>query len=178
MRRGEVLALRWRNVDLERGSLRVVESLEQTRTGLRFKAPKSDRSRAVTLPAFAVDELRRLKREQAEHLLMLGVRQSGATLVCCRADGEPLQPQSLTHAFPRFLGRLGADFPKVRFHDLRHAAATQMIALGVPLKVVSERLGHSSIAITADFYSHVSATMQEDAAGRIDAAFRAITAPK
>ena len=70
MRRGEVFALRWKNVDLDRGSLRVMESLEQTKAGIRFKAPKTDKTRAITLPAFAVDELRRLKRQQAEELLM------------------------------------------------------------------------------------------------------------
>src|SRR3984893_257479 len=69
MRRGEILALRWKNVDLDRGTLRVVESLEQTKTAIRFKAPKSERHRAVTLPAFAIEELGRLKRGQAEELL-------------------------------------------------------------------------------------------------------------
>jgi integrase len=170
-RRGEVLAIRWRNVDLERGTIRIVESLEQTKTGLRFKSPKTDRARAVTLPKFAVEELCRLKREQAEALLALGVRQTGATLLCARRDGEPLQPQSLTHEFPRFLARL-IDFPRVRFHDLRHSHATQLLLAGVHPKVAQERLGHSTVTTTLDLYSHVTATMQEDAAGRLDAAFR------
>ena len=172
VRRGEVLALRWRNVDLDHGTVRIVESLEQTKAGLRFKSPKTDRARAVALPAFATDELRRLKREQAEHLFMLGVRQTGATLLCARADGEPLQPQSLTHKFPRFLARLGPGFPRVRFHDLRHSHATQLLLAGVHPKVAQERLGHSTITTTLDLYSHVTETMQEDAAARFDAAFR------
>ena len=70
-------------------ALRVMESLEQTKAGIRFKAPKTDRARAITLPSFAVEELRRLKREQAEALLRVGIRQSGDTLVCCREDGGP-----------------------------------------------------------------------------------------
>jgi integrase len=140
---------------------------------LRFKSPKTDRIRAVTLPRFAAEELRRLKQEQAERLLALGVRQTGATLLCERADGEPLQPQSLTHEFPRFLPRLGSDFPRVRFHDLRHSHATQLLLAGVHPKVAQERLGHSTVTTTLDLYSHVTATMQEDAAGRLDAAFRA-----
>jgi integrase len=171
VRRGEVLAIRWRNVDLDRGTVRIVESLEQIKTGLRFKAPKTDRARAVTLPSFAVEELRRLKREQAESLLALGVRQAGDTLVCARRDGKPLQPQSLTHEFPRFLARL-TDVPRVRFHDLRHSHATQLLLAGVHPKVAQERLGHSTVTTTLDLYSHVTATMQEDAAGRLDAAFR------
>jgi integrase len=170
-RRGEVLAIRWRNVDFDRGTIRIVESLEQTKQGLRFKPPKTDRTRAVTLPSFAIEELRRLKREQAESLLMLGVRQTGDTLVCARRDGEPLQPQSLTHEFPRFLARL-RDFPRVRFHDLRHTHATQLLLAGVHPKVAQERLGHSTVTTTLDLYSHVTATMQEDAADRLDAAFR------
>jgi integrase len=170
-RRGEVLALRWRNVELERGTVRIVESLEQTKTGLRFKSPKTERARAITLPSFAIEELRRLKREQAEALLALEVRQTEDTLVCARRDGEPLQPQSLTHEFPRFLARLKG-FPRVSFHDLRHSHATQLLLTGVHPKIAQERLGHSTISTTLDLYSHVTATMQEDAASRLDAEFR------
>jgi integrase len=126
----------------------------------------------VTLPAFAVEELRRWKAEQAERLLNLGNQQTGNTLICARADGEPLQPQSLTHEFPRFLARLGPDFPRVRFHDLRHTHATQLLLAGVHPKIAQERLGHSTIATTMDIYGHVSDTMQEDAAAKIDAALR------
>ena len=106
MRRGEVLAVRWKNVDLERGTLRVMESLEQTKTGIRFKPPKTGRHRVVTLPAYAVEDLRRLKRQQAEELLALGVRPTGDTLLCARADGKPHQPLSLTYEFARFIGRM------------------------------------------------------------------------
>lgn len=170
MRRGEILALRWKNVDFERATVRVVEGLEQTKEGLRFKAPKNERARAVKLPAFAVDELRRLKRSQAETLLELGVRQTGETLVCCREDGEPLQPTSLTHQFTYLMKRL-KELPQVRFHDLRHSHATQLLVEGVHPKVVQERLGHSTIAITLDLYSHVIGTLQEDAAARLDTVF-------
>lgn len=173
MRRGEILALRWKNVDLDRGMLRVTESLEQTKAGIRFKAPKTDRTRAITLPAFAVAELRRLKRQQAEALLRLGVRQSGEALVCCREDGEPKQPRSLTHEFAHVIGKL-KDLPYVRFHDLRHSHATQLLSDGVHPKIAQERLGHSTITTTMDLYSHVTDTMQGDAAARLDAAFRLV----
>lgn len=172
MRRGEILALRWRNVDLDKRVVRVVESLEQTKGGaLRFKAPKTDKARAITLPAFAVEELRRLKREQAEELLALGIRQSGETLACARADGEPHQPRSLTHEFTYLIGRV-KEIPRVRFHDLRHSHATQLLRAGVHPKVAQERLGHSTIATTLDLYSHMTETMQEDAAVQLDNAFR------
>jgi integrase len=177
-RRGEILAVRWHSIDLERGEVRIVASLEQIGKELRFKAPKTERHRTVTLPAFAVAELRAHKSRQAEDLLALGIRQTGQTLVCARQDGEPLQPQSLTHEFPRFLGRLGADFPRVRFHDLRHSHATLAMLAGVHPKVVQERLGHSTISTTLDLYSHVTATMQEDAANRLDAVLRRAGQPE
>ncbi len=172
MRRGEILALRWRNVDIDKGIVRVVESLEQTKGGtLRFKAPKTDRARAITLPSFAIEELRRLKREQAEQLLALGVRQSGETLACARADGAPHQPRSLTHEFAYLIRRV-KDVPRVRFHDLRHSHATHLLLSGVHPKIAQERLGHSTISTTLDLYSHVTETMQQDAAAQLDNAFR------
>ncbi len=171
MRRGEVLAVRWKNVDLDRATLRVMESLEQTKTGIRFKAPKTDRTRTITLPAYAVEELRRLRRQQAEDLPALGVRQTGETLLCARADGEPHQPLSLTYEFARFMGRM-KDLPRVRFHDLRHSHPTQLLASGVHPKIASERLGHASVGITLDLYSHVTDTMQGDAALKLDSAMQ------
>lgn len=102
---------------------------------------------------------------------MLGVRQDGDTLVCAPADGAPLQPRSLTHEFSVLLSRL-TDIPRVRFHDLRHSAATQLLALGVHPKIVQERLGHTTITTTLDLYSHVVEGMQEEAAAKLDAALR------
>jgi integrase len=171
MRRGETLALRWKNLDLDRGILRVVESLEQTKCGIRFKTPKTDRARVVTLPAFAAEALRRHKRQQAEELLLGGVRQTGENLVCGRGDGLPLQPQTLTHHFTRLVRRI-KDLPTVRFHDLRHSHATQLLLDGIHPKIAQERLGHASIATTLDLYSHVTDTMQNEAAARLDAAFK------
>jgi len=171
MRRGEVLALRWRNVDFDNATVRVVESLEQTKSGLRFKAPKTEKTRAIALPAFAVDELRRRQAEQTEELALCGIRQVGQILVCGQPDGRPLQPRSLTHEFTRLVRRV-ADLPRVRFHDLRHSHATQMLLAGVNPKIAQERLGHSTITTTLDLYSHVTDTMQNDAAARLDAAFR------
>jgi integrase len=171
-RRGEILALRWRNVDFDRGAVRIVESLDQTtRDGLSFKAPKNGRGRVITLPTFAIDELRRRKREQAEGLLRFGVRQSGATLVCARHDGQPTTPMGLSNMFFKFVRQLDPDFPRLRFHDLRHTHATQLLLARVHPRIAQERLGHSTVALTLDLYSHVTASMQEDAAAKIDAAF-------
>ena len=99
--------------------------------------------------------------------MALGVRQTGDTLLCCRADGEPHQPLSLTYEFARFIRRL-SDLPRVRFHDLRHSHATQLLASGVHPKIASERLGHASVGITLDLYSQVTETMQSEAAAKLD----------
>jgi integrase len=170
-RRGEILALRWRHVDLDQRTIRLMESMEHTRAGIRFKPPKSGKARAVTIPGFAVDELRRWRREQSQELLRLGVRLGGDVLVCARADGEPMLPTSLTHEFAKVAGKVDG-VPRVRFHDLRHSHATQLLAAGIHPKIAQERLGHSSISVTLDLYSHVSPTMQEDAAQKLDIAFR------
>jgi integrase len=95
----------------------------------------------------------------------------GDTLLCCRADGEPHQPLSLTYEFARFMRRL-KELPRVRFHDLRHSHATQLLASGVHPKIASERLGHASVGITLDLYSHVTDTMQGEAAAKLDLAMQ------
>jgi integrase len=173
LRRGEVLAVRWRNVDFVRGTLSVTGSLEQVGHVLRFKPTKSGRPRSVTMPQSVSDELRRRKRAQAETLLALGVRQSGDTLVCCRQDGAPLQPQSPTRGFQRLRDRL-TDLPNVRFDDLRHSHAIQLLEAGVHIKSVQERLGHATAAFTLDRYGQATKTMQQEAAELIDAAFRRV----
>ena len=172
LRRGEITALRWRAVDFATGHLAIVESMEQTKAGIRIKETKSGKSRRVTLPALALEELRRHRARQAEELLRLGVRLSDDDHVFAQADGQRVQPNSLTHEFVRILA-LSKKLPRIRFHDLRHSHATQMLANGVHPKIAQERLGHSSIAITLDLYSHVLPGMQEDAAAKVDAALRA-----
>ena len=171
IRRGEIAALRWRSLDLERGQLSVVASTEQTKDGVREKSPKSGRGRTVALPSLVVDELRQHRLKQAESLLRLGVRLSDDHHVVMRADGKPLQPRSITHAFEIFLRKRG--LPRVRLHDLRHSHATHLLASGVHPKVAQERLGHSSVAITIDLYSHVLPGLQAEAADRVDLAMRA-----
>src|SRR5262249_1121637 len=131
----------------------------------------TEKGRAITLPNFVRDELRRLRRQQATELLALGVRQAGETLVFGRPDGTPMPPRSLTHEFAKVPGCV-QDIPPVPFHDLRHSHAKQLLSTGVHPKVAQERLGHSTITTTMDLYSHVSDTMQEDAAAKLDAAFR------
>ena len=169
LRRGEIAALRWRHIDLDKGHAAITESFEQTRQGVRLKAPKSGRGRKVALPGKVVAELRTWRARQAEELLGLGIRLGDDSFICAAEDGQPVQPQSLTHAWHRFLA--GAKLPRLRFHDLRHSHATHLLASGVHPKIASERLGHATVGLTLDTYSHVIPGMQEDAVARIDAAF-------
>ena len=170
LRRGEVSALRWRSVDLDAGTLAVVASTEQTDQGVREKETKSGKGRAVDLPALVAVELRAHRIRQAETLLQLGVPLSGDHHVVARADGKPLQPRSLTHAFIKFIRRQGLQ--RIRLHDLRHSHATHMLIAGVHPKIAQERLGHSSVSVTIDLYSHVLPGMQAEAVSRVDAAMK------
>jgi integrase len=167
MRRGEIAALRWRSVDLEAGQLAVVASTEQTKAGCREKETKSGRARTIALPALLIEELRRHRVEQAQTLLSFGIRVTADHHVVMQADGTPLQPNSLTHAFATFVEARG--LKRVRLYDLRHSHATHMLAAGIHPKIASERLGHSKVGITLDLYSHVIPGMQNEAAKQVSA---------
>jgi integrase len=159
LRRGEICALRWKNVDLDGAQIAIVESAEQTAAGVRFKEPKTGRTRTVAISATIVDALR-------EH----HARPPDTEFVYSREDGQPMQPRSLTHAWQIAIAR--TNLPRLRFHDLRHSHATHLLGSGVHLKIASERLGHSKISTTADLYMHATKSMQADAAALVDAALR------
>jgi integrase len=168
LRRGEVTALRWKAVELDSGQLAVLASTEQTDKGaIREKEAKSGKSRTIALPSLAVDELRRWRVAQAEELLKLGIRWDDNRHVVTREDGE-LQPRSLTHVVSAFLKEWG-----MTLHKLRHSHASHILASNVHPKIVQERLGHSSIAITLDIYSHLMPNMQGEAAATVDGVMRA-----
>jgi integrase len=169
LRRGELLALRWREVDLEAGSLRVVASLQRVSADLVFLSLKTDRGRrTVGLPPAAVTLLRRHRKEQAERRLLLGGAWADLDLVIERGDGEPFPPDSLSRDWYRLVRRV--ELPGLRLHDLRHAYATALLTAGVHPKVTSEALGHSSVAFTMDTYQHLMPTMQEQAVRAIEEA--------
>ena len=169
MRRGELLALRWKDVDLDRGTLAVTGSLQgESRSTLNIATPKSGKSRSVALGTVAVTALRDHRKRQAKEQLLVGSEWRDLALVFATEFGDFLSPTTLRLALRRSLTRAG--LPTIRFHDLRHSAATLMLSRGVHPKMASEMLGHSTIAITLDLYSHVTANMQRQAADAIDAA--------
>jgi len=167
MRRGEIAALKWRNVDLDAGKIGVVASVEQTKAGCREKETKTGRGRVIDVPAMLIAELRKHRLNQAQVLLAIGVRVTQDHHVVMRPDGQALTPNGLTASFWAFIGARG--LKRVRLHDLRHTHATHLLAAGVHPKIASERLGHSKVGITLDLYSHVLPGMQSEAASKIDA---------
>ena len=170
LRRGELLALRWRDVSLDRGELAVRQSLEQTRAGLRFKPPKTRRSRrTITVPATAVAILRGHRLQQMQERMQLGFGRDKLDLVFGRQDGEPQNPRTFSKHFAALARRAGLE--AITFHGLRHTHITMLLRQNVHPKVASERAGHSSVAITLDVYSHVVPSLQADVARAMDELF-------
>ena len=152
------------------GTLSVNRSLVKLRTGeLIMAPPKSGRSRVIHLPLGAMACLRRLREVQGAHLTTLAQPNARDTLVFAHADGRPYTPDVVSRAFG--LAARKAGMRGLRFHDLRHTHASLMLAAGVHLKVVSERLGHSGIGITGDLYSHVLPGLQKEAVMQWDETF-------
>ena len=154
-RRGEILALRWRNVDLDKERIRIVESLQRIDHALTFTPPKTARSvRTVPLPGWVAERLAVHRTEQASRLRGLGQRQKvGDDLVVCdRGDGEPHDPDSFGHAVKRITERAGV--PGARLHDLRHGVATMLASSGARAELTSKMLGHASVAFTLQTYTH------------------------
>jgi integrase len=169
MRRGEILALQWRSVDLEKGLVRVVRTLQRHRHGTEIGEPKTQRGRrTIVVPEFAVEILRQHRKVQAAQRLRAGSDWRDEDLVVTNASGGPMDAGEVTRRFKRLAADAGA--PGVRFHDLRHAYATMLLASGVHPKIASEALGHSTVGITLDTYSHVLPTMQAEAAAAIQKA--------
>lgn len=165
MRRGELLGLRWDDVDLETGELTVARSLQDTEDGLVLKAPKTRKGRrAILLPPEVTELLKLHSRSAYVADRMRHVDARYGRLVFRRPDGSPWHPGAFSAEFHHFMNRAGV---KARFHDLRHTHATQLLKRGVPISVVSERLGHAKASITLDVYSHVLPSMQQEAAAKV-----------
>ena len=162
LRRNELLALRWRDIDLDLLSISVSRTLYKGRGRVEFKEPKTkySRRRVAMTPKLALF----LKGYKAEREWM-SMPVALDDLVFGDVDGEPLDPSTVTHNFGRMVKRAGLN---ARFHDLRHTYATLMLTAGVHAKIVSEALGHSTVAITLDIYSHVTPGLQEAAAKQLD----------
>lgn len=158
MRRGEVLALQWQDYNPTAKTLLVQRSRTQIGTyNVVLKGTKTDRARVVLVNDSLAAEL---DRHRAQTLF-----NKSTDWICCDAEGKPYIPRHLTRALESIVSSLGIS---ITLHGLRHSHATTLIAAGVPVKTVSERLGHSTVVITQDIYAHVLPHMQRQAADEIE----------
>lgn len=172
LRQGELLALRWDDVDLEGGTLRVRRTLTRVKGSYSLGDPKTAKSRrSVRLTETAVEALRAHLARQLEEIDRMGAFYQDSGLVIATEKGTIVNPTNLRRrSFAPLLER--AKLPGMRFHDLRHTCATLLLTKNVNPKVVSEMLGHASISITLDTYSHVLPNMQDSAARALEEALR------
>lgn len=168
LRLGEILGLRWSDIDFENGVINIEQAQVRAGTKLIFKDPKTEGSkRSISAPTNLLKLLKEHKKKQLElQIRSCGEYKNKHNLVCTRDTGASLNNSSFSHAFGDFIKKL--DLPHIRFHDLRHTNATLMLLSGTAPKVASSRLGHSTISITMDLYSHVLKDMNRDAADKLD----------
>lgn len=168
LRRGEVAGLTWADIDF---SQKII-TIRKQRTGSknstkRSRVKTSDSFRCIRATQTLIDILKRHKELQEQYKQMLGDEYQDNGFVCCEEDGSIISPSNFSKRFERIIKQQG--LTSIRFHDMRHSFATNMIRLGVPINTVSKMLGHSSVTITLDIYAHVLDEMQEEAVGKMDA---------
>ena len=174
LRRGEALGLQWECVDLNANTVTITRSASFRNGGIELSTTKTKNSRRTLLMPDALhDALERAHLRQTDAARFLGATYNPLHLVCCRLDGQPMTSCVLHHLFHEALD--AAALPSIRFHDLRHTNATLMLRNAVPAKIVSSMLGHSSVGITLDTYSHVITEMQEGAVGVMDSLLKGIS---
>lgn len=167
LRRGEILGLKWSDINFHECRLIINNNLVSTSEGAVLKTPKTESShRTIEISDSIVTMLKKHLIWQKENKIKLGRDYCDNSLVCCYPDGNLINPKVFSKKFTRFLER--NNLKNIRFHDLRHSNATLMLEYGIPAKVASERLGHSSISVTLDIYSHVTSKMQKDVADKIE----------
>jgi integrase len=152
LRRGELCALLWSDLDITTGVMTVDKAVEETKAGgLRIKGTKSDKPRDVVVPAYALEVLERWRLEQARDRELYGAEYAGHGLVFCRPDGEYYRPKQVTARVREVMRKAGL---RRSLHGLRHSHASGMLSKGVPAATVAERLGHSNAAVTLGIYTH------------------------
>ena len=162
MRRGEILGLRWTDVDLDSARLSVRHAVVAVGYAVIQSTPKSHNARVIDLDAETVAQLRVHRNRQDEERGDWGADYQDHDLVVAKENGEPIHPHTFSQSFERLLEKHG--LRRIRLHDLRHTHATIALKAGVPVKVISERLGHESPAFTLKQYAHVIPGMQAEAA--------------
>lgn len=176
LRRGELLGLRWSDLDPDNGRAAIRQTVISVNYEIQFSTPKTNRGRRViALDSATVAALRTHRKAQAKQRMAFGGDYQDHGLLFARPDGTPIHPQVFSDRFERLVSAAG--LPRVRLHDLRHTHATLALRAGVHPKVVSERLGHSTVSFTLDVYSHAIPEMQSDAAELVAALVAGQTPP-
>jgi integrase len=166
MRRGEILGLKWSDINFSTGVVSVQRSLVDVKGGILESRPKSSKGyRSILLPSFAVEALR-VHKERQISMRESAIQWQDGDYVFCTSHGTPFAAANLRTMFKALLQRAG--LPDIRFHDLRHSVATLLLSIGTHPKVVQELLGHGQIGMTMDTYSHVMPTLQRDTMARLD----------
>jgi len=166
LRRGEAVALRWSDVDLTAGSLTISNQHVDVGYQVVRREPKTKRGhRRIALDPGTLAYLAAHRRRQVERALAVGLPDAASGFVFAREDGSPYHPDFVTKHFDVLVHR--TQLPRIRLHDLRHTHATLGLAAGIPAKVMADRLGHSSVILTLDTYSHVTPAMDHAAASLI-----------
>ena len=171
IRRGELLALRWQDIDFENHTITIKQGLVRTQKGLTFNEPKTERScRKIDLSEKMISELKIHNARQNQERLAMGAAYCNFDLLFCNSLGSPLDPRNFTKEFQAVLTDAGLPF--ISFHDMRHTHATLLLAEGENIKVVQERLGHTTVRMTLDTYAHVQPGMQKQATERLERALQ------
>ena len=166
LRRGELLGLHWREVDVENGRVAITQTLLVVQDKMTWDTPKTAKARrSVALDATTLNVLKDHRRRQLEERLAWGPAYEDNDLAFARENGAPIHPHRFSHWFGAHVKAAG--LPRIRFHDLRHTHATLALAAGIHPKVVSERLGHASVSFTLDRYSHNIPALEEEAAEKV-----------
>ncbi len=170
LRRGELLALQWEDIDFKENTAYIHRNLTCTQNQYLFGEPKTKSGiRLLSVPLSLMEALRQHKVRQMENKLLYGKEYQENHLICCRRDGRPIHTATFSQEFNRFLKQ--HELKHIRLHDLRHTNATLMLQMGIPAKVASERLGHANISITLDTYTHAVKELNQEAAEKLDNIF-------
>lgn len=169
MRQGEILGLRWKDVDFEEGTIQVVQTLSHDGKELNPGAKTQTGNRRISVDSNTLHELKEHRKLILKEKMKQGAKYTDLDLVIPASNGKPLSPRNLLRTFYLIIEK--ADVPKITFHDLRHTHATLLLAKGVHPKVVAERLGHADMRVTLEVYSHVLPNIQKDAAEKFGKAF-------
>jgi integrase len=165
LRRGELIALRWRHINFEKQTANIIENIVSVKTVIYVKDPKSESGkREISIP----DSLMvKMEKAYSEYLLRKNANDDLEDFVITQKNGLPYRPESITDKIKQFL-RKHQEIKRIRMHDLRHTSATLMLQAGVPAKVAQKRLGHADIGTTLDIYTHVLEEIEKEAADKLD----------